>query len=80
MSGKIVVLVTGGTGLVGKAIEHVILQENNPDETWYFASSKDADLRDRASTKALFERVNPTHCIHVSFIFVEPWRLLLTSI
>lgn len=47
-----VVLVTGGTGLVGKAIEYVI--ENEPEgsrfgkrsgEKWIFASSRDADLR-----------------------------------
>ena len=47
-----VILVTGGTGLVGKAIQYVI--ENEPagsrfgkkdNETWVFASSSDADLR-----------------------------------
>lgn len=47
-----VVLVTGGTGLVGKAIEWVI--ENEPKdsrfgkregEKWIFASSREADLR-----------------------------------
>ena len=47
-----VVLVTGGTGLVGYAIQHVI--DNEPvgsrfgrreGEAWYFLSSKDADLR-----------------------------------
>ena len=44
-----VIMVTGGTGLVGKAIEEVA---NNPvhgykkdDEKWIFLSSKDADLR-----------------------------------
>jgi len=47
-----VVLVTGGTGLVGKAIQHVIQTEpigskfgRKPDETWIFASSSEADLR-----------------------------------
>lgn len=38
------VLVTGGTGLVGKAIETVINEENPKDEKWIFAGSKDADL------------------------------------
>lgn len=60
------VLVTGGTGLVGKAIEAVVNEENVSNETWYFASSKDADLRDRASTKALFDRIKPTHVIHLA--------------
>lgn len=47
-----VVLVTGGSGLVGKAIEYVINDPNtdpafraHPDEKWYFVSSKEADLR-----------------------------------
>ena len=49
---KSVVLVTGGTGLVGSAIEHVIDTElvgsrfgRREGESWIFLSSKDADLR-----------------------------------
>ena len=45
-------LVTGGSGLVGKAIEHIIQAEaegsrfgKQPGETWIFASSSEADLR-----------------------------------
>lgn len=47
-----VILVTGGTGLVGKAIQHVI--ETEPEgsrfgrragEKWVFASSSEGDLR-----------------------------------
>lgn len=47
-----VILVTGGTGLVGKAIEHIINTEpegsrfgKRAGETWIFASSADGDLR-----------------------------------
>jgi len=47
-----VVLVTGGTGLVGKAIEHIINTEpensrfgKRPNETWVFADSAQGDLR-----------------------------------
>ncbi|KAG6332374.1 hypothetical protein ID866_6715 [Astraeus odoratus] len=68
-----VVLVTGGTGLVGKAIEHVIEHEpagsrfgKRPGETWVFASSRDADLRDAKQTLALFEKHRPTHVIHLA--------------
>ena len=64
---QVVVLVTGGSGLVGKAIESIIREENNPEETWIFASSKDGDLRDKDQTKAMFEKYKPTHCIHVRF-------------
>lgn len=51
-----VILVTGGSGLVGKAIEHVINTEpegsrfgRKPGETWIFASSKDGDLKSSLS-------------------------------
>lgn len=40
------VLVTGGTGMVGKALENVIKNENlSADEEWNFVSTKEADLR-----------------------------------
>lgn len=40
------VLVTGGSGLVGKAIEHVVQEEGGKleGEEWIFLSSKDANL------------------------------------
>ena len=48
---KSVILVTGGTGLVGSAIKHVIETEpvgsrfgKREGETWIFASSKDGNL------------------------------------
>ena len=43
--GDKVIMVTGGTGLVGRAIERVAKEQNRPDETWIFLSSKDGDLR-----------------------------------
>ena len=46
MSGKKKILVTGGTGLVGKGLEKVVeMEEKRPDEEWIFLSSKDGDLR-----------------------------------
>lgn len=39
------ILVTGGTGLVGSAIRHVVEQKPIDGEDWIFCSSKDADLR-----------------------------------
>lgn len=39
------ILVTGGTGLVGKAIEDVLqTTERRDDEEWFFVGSKEADL------------------------------------
>ena len=47
-----VILVTGGSGLVGKALQHVLETEpegsrfgKRPGERWVFVSSKEADLR-----------------------------------
>lgn len=67
MAEKKVVLVTGGTGLVGKAIEYVVEHGEKQDgEEWIYLSSKDGDLSDRAATKAIFEKYKPTHVIHLA--------------
>lgn len=44
MGDKKRVLVTGGSGLVGQAIQNIVSEENKPDEEWIFVNSKDADL------------------------------------
>ena len=60
-------MVTGGSGLYGMAIRsHVDASEKEKDATWVFLSSKDGDLRDRKATEAIFERVQPTHVIHLA--------------
>ena len=63
---KEVVLVTGGTGLVGRAIQDIIAQDPPKGEAWVFVGSKDADLTSYEETKALFERVKPTQVIHLA--------------
>ncbi|KAG7243654.1 hypothetical protein INR49_011211 [Caranx melampygus] len=62
------VLVTGGSGLIGKAIEHVLQQEGGKreGEEWIFISSKDADLLDLEQTRAMFEKYRPTHVINLA--------------
>lgn len=64
-SGK-VVLVTGGTGLVGRAIAEVIAKECPNDERWIFLSSKDGDLRSMSATRRIFELHRPTHVVHLA--------------
>ena len=40
-----VIIVTGGTGLVGQAIKTIVdKEEKQPNEKWIFLSSKDANL------------------------------------
>eukprot|EP00061_Rhincodon_typus_P016482 g44727.t1 len=61
------ILVTGGSGLVGKAIEQLVKEgEGQADEEWIFLSSKDADLTNAAETSALFDKYQPTHVIHLA--------------
>jgi len=52
---------------VGKGIEHVVATgECKEDEKWVFITSKEADLTDAAAVKRLFEKVRPTHVIHLA--------------
>ncbi|XP_038855588.1 GDP-L-fucose synthase-like isoform X2 [Salvelinus namaycush] len=67
-NGPMRVLVTGGTGLVGRAIEHVVKEEGGAreGEEWIFLSSKDANLMDMGETRAVFQKHQPTHIIHLA--------------
>lgn len=67
MSAPKVVMVTGGTGLVGKAIQEVIEAENNVDEKWIYLSSKvSAVEKPKSATDELLarrlENQNNTSC------------------
>ena len=57
------ILVTGGTGLVGRALQEVAADSV---DRWIFVGSKDADLTDAAATAALFALHQPTHVIHLA--------------
>jgi GDP-L-fucose synthase len=58
------VLVTGGSGLIGKSLQQVVASAEN----WIFLSSADGDLRSLQKTKQIFERHRPTHVIHLAAI------------
>lgn len=63
------ILVTGGTGLIGKAIQRVIANEEDwkrVDDQWFFIGSKDCDLTNYEETRKLFERIMPTHVINLA--------------
>ncbi|KZC12256.1 PREDICTED: probable GDP-L-fucose synthase [Dufourea novaeangliae] len=61
-----IILVTGGTGLVGKAIQSVIEADKIKNEKWIFVGSKDADLCNKQGTEKLFEKHKPTHVVHLA--------------
>ncbi|KAF7636951.1 hypothetical protein Mgra_00003691 [Meloidogyne graminicola] len=61
------ILVTGGSGLVGKAIEKVVNSgEKRDDDEWFFVGSKDCDLTDLEQTRKLFQQIKPTHVINLA--------------
>ena len=61
-----IVLVTGGTGLIGKSLQKALGESNIKTEKWHFVGSEQADLRDAQQAQALFKRVKPTHVIHLA--------------
>ncbi|KAI9368839.1 hypothetical protein BJX61DRAFT_546146 [Aspergillus egyptiacus] len=63
-----VVLVTGGSGLVGSAIQWTIASCANPSpqEQWVFLSRADGDLRNYEETKSIFAKHKPTHVVHLA--------------
>lgn len=67
MADKKVILVTGGSGLVGQAVRKIAeTEEKKPNEEWVFLTSKDGDLCNTDATKAIFEKYKPTHVIHLA--------------
>ncbi|KAM9983498.1 hypothetical protein ACTFIY_000236 [Dictyostelium cf. discoideum] len=63
---KRTVLVTGGSGLVGKGIEKYVKETDKSNDVWVFMKSSDCDLKSRESTRSYFEKIKPTHVIHLA--------------
>lgn len=59
------ILVTGGSGMVGRAIFEIVNEYNNEWE-WVFTSSKDVDLRDYNQTLTFLQKCRPTYVIHLA--------------
>jgi GDP-L-fucose synthase len=62
---KKVILVTGGTGLVGNAIKYISSEYENK-YTFIFISSKQCDLTNMDKTKEMFETYRPNYVIHLA--------------
>lgn len=56
------ILVTGGTGMVGRSLKDIINDENN----WMFLSSKDCDLTNQDAVNKLFSKEKPDYVIHLA--------------
>eukprot|EP00397_Hematodinium_sp_SG-2012_P038674 GEMP01042107.1.p1 GENE.GEMP01042107.1~~GEMP01042107.1.p1 ORF type:complete len:325 (+),score=54.39 GEMP01042107.1:31-975(+) len=59
------ILVTGGTGLAGRAIQEVV-NEGKVEGEWIFVNSKDANLLVMEEVDALFQKIQPTHVVHLA--------------
>jgi GDP-L-fucose synthase len=60
-------MVTGGSGMLGHAIRHVVSQaETATSPRYQFVDLEDADLCDPAQTRALFARVRPAGVLHLA--------------
>ena len=62
----VVVLVTGGSGLVGQGIKAAVDKEKVAGERWVYLTSKDGDLREKEATRLIFEKHRPTYVIHLA--------------
>ncbi|UYV77183.1 TSTA3 [Cordylochernes scorpioides] len=76
------VLVTGGSGLVGQAIQTVIGREKPANETWIFASSKDADLtiKDDLHTGRPLSIRNPENALKIKSSIKDNPRITIREL
>jgi GDP-L-fucose synthase len=65
-----VILVTGGSGLVVQAIDHVVNHDSElkklDGEQWIFLTSKEGDLCKYEDAHRIFEKYKPIHVIHLA--------------
>lgn len=70
------ILVTGGSGLIGTALQTICKQTTplsfahsftNPDtDVYFFLSRAECNLIDLDATRVLFQHCQPTHVIHLA--------------
>ena len=62
------VLVTGGSGLLGSSIKKLVKQQSLEDtgDTYVFLSSSQCDLRNECAVEKMFEKYNPDIVVHLA--------------
>ena len=60
------VLVTGGSGLVGSSIQKLVRESETETKTFVFLKSSDCDLRNENAVNELFEQYKPDIVIHLA--------------
>uniref|UniRef100_A0A6B2G1U3 GDP-L-fucose synthase (Trinotate prediction) n=1 Tax=Myxobolus squamalis TaxID=59785 RepID=A0A6B2G1U3_MYXSQ len=63
---KRVIMVTGGSGLVGRNLEQLVNHENLPNEKFIFLTSNDANLQNPEDVRQLFKKIKPDVVIHLA--------------
>lgn len=77
---KNVILVTGGSGLVGQAIKTIVEREklegtaNSKIETWIFCGSKDGDLR-YVNLDLIPDLLGQIFTSHAKFVIIVIYQL-----
>lgn len=70
MANEQIVLVTGGSGLVGQAIRTIVEQESKAEYSskyqFIFVSTKDGDLSNVDEARQIFEKYRPNYVIHLA--------------
>merc|ERR1712166_60025 len=59
------ILITGGSGMVGKNMKDIITN-NNYGYEWIFLSSKNCNLTNSEDVDILFNKIKPTYVIHLA--------------
>lgn len=77
---KDVILVTGGSGLVGRALKEYADHANIEQEDWIFLGSSDGDLRDLDQTRAIFKKHCPTHVIHLAVLLMDGSKMATSKV
>lgn len=60
------IMVTGGRGMLGNAIQHVLREEPILGYSFVFVDIEDGDLTDKEAVQSLFKKVNPQGVIHLA--------------
>jgi GDP-L-fucose synthase len=61
-----IVLVTGGKGLVGQAVQDLVNSDNNFNKKYIFLSRKDGNLEINSEVRNIFKKYNPSYVIHLA--------------
>lgn len=60
------VLVTGGSGMIGNALQRILCDQQDSTEVWRFISSSDGDLTFEEDVYPLFENYRPNIVVHLA--------------